>query len=104
MGVSWGQVRPDESTNKLNHMKALEILNNIINEGFLPDCGTMTYDGSVSLRDWFGAVNHKGEMRYGTYFYLYAEHYDYVLSKMPSADVFVETEEAGNVWLWRIEE
>lgn len=85
-------------------MKALEILNNIINEGMLPDCGTMTYDGSITLRDWFGAKSHKGEMRYGKYFYLYAEDPEDVLSKMPPADVFVETDEAGNVWLWRIEE
>ena len=85
-------------------MKALDILNNIIYEGFFPDCGTMTIDGTSTLRDWFGAVNHKGEVRRGTYFYLYAEDYGGVLRKMPPADVFVETEETGNVWLWIIDE
>lgn len=85
-------------------MKAIEILEAVINEGFLPQCGTMNYDGTATLRDWFGATNHKGEMKYGKYFYLYAEHYDYVLAHMPRADVYVETEDAGNVWLWRIDE
>lgn len=85
-------------------MKALEILNNIINEGMLPDCGTMSFDGTATLRDWFGAVSHKGEIQHGKYFYLYADDYADVMSKMPAADVMVETEEAGNVWLWRIEE
>ena len=85
-------------------MKALDILNNIINAGYLPDCGTMNYDGSVSLRDWFGAKDHKGEMKHGTYFYLYAEEYTDALNKMPMADVFVETEDSGNVWLWKIED
>ena len=85
-------------------MKAIDILNHVINAGYLPQCGTMEYDGTVTLRDWFGATNHKGEMRHGVYFYLYEEDYCDVFSRISEPDVMVETEEAGNVWLWRIEE
>lgn len=85
-------------------MKAIDILKKVIHAGYLPDCGTMNYDGTVTLRDWFGAVRHKGEMERGEYFYLYAEDYADVLSCMPCADVMVETEVAGNVWLWKLED
>ena len=85
-------------------MKALDILNHVIDAGYLPMCGTINYDGNVTLRDWFGAKSHKGEMRNGTYFYLYAEDYSDAFAHMPLPDVLVETEEAGNVWLWRIDE
>ena len=84
-------------------MKALEILEAVITEGCLPQCGTMNYDGTATLRDWFRAVRHKGEMSHGTYFYVYADDYADVLGKMPGADVLVETEDTGNVWLWRID-
>ena len=63
----------------------------------------MTYDGSVSLRDWIGAVSHEGEMLYGIYFYSYLDDYNLDVSRMPAPDVKVHTEEAGDVWLWRIE-
>ena len=43
-------------------MKAIEILEEVIRQGYLPDCGTMNYDGTATLRDWFGAVSHKGEI------------------------------------------
>lgn len=85
-------------------MKALDILNQIINSGSLPDCGTLNLDGSVSLRDYFGAVRHKGEVKYGTYLYLYAEDYADILPSMPPADLCIETEASGNVWLWTIDD
>lgn len=85
-------------------MKAIEILEEVIRQGYLPDCGTMNYDGTVTLRDWFGAVSHKGEIQYGKYFYLYADDYADVMSRMTPADVMVVTEVAGNVWLWKVED
>lgn len=84
-------------------MKALDILNALIYEGCIPQVGTMNYDGTATLRDWFGATNHKGTVTNGTYFYLYAEDFS-EMQKMPCPDVLVETEECGNVWLWRIDE
>lgn len=77
-------------------MKAIELLRVL-----RPDL--MTYDGSVSLRDWFGAVSHEGEMLHGTYFYTYLYDYDLDVSVMPAPDVKVHTEEAGDVWLWKVE-
>lgn len=85
-------------------MKALEILNAVIYEGCMPQCGTMVNDGTFTLRDYFGAVNHKGTMTRGTYFYVYADDYADVLGKMPPADLMLETEDAGNVWLWLVDE
>jgi hypothetical protein len=85
-------------------MKALEILKHVINAGYLPMCGLMTYDGTATLRDWFGAVRHKGTVTNGTYFYLYAEDYSDEFGTMPLPDALVETEDAGNVWLWLVEE
>ena len=83
-------------------MKALDILSKLINAGCVNNGGIMTYDGSITIRDWFGAVRHNGEVGYGTYFYLYAKDYEDVLPGMPVPDVYIETEEAGNVWLWLI--
>jgi len=47
-------------------MKAIEILEEVIRQGYLPDCGTMDYDGTATLRDWFGAVSHKARFSMGS--------------------------------------
>ena len=77
-------------------MKAIELLRVL-------SADLMTYDGSVSLRDWFGAVIHEGTMEYGTYFYNYLDEYNLDPSVMPAPDVKVRTEWSGDVWLWKLE-
>ena len=85
-------------------MKAIEIIKAMCYDSALAEQGgTLRWDGSFTLRDYFGAVSHKGEMEYGEYFYVYEQQYDW-LAQLPAADVVVATEEAGNVYLWKIEE
>ncbi len=66
------------------------------------------FDGeSAFLRNLFGAQSHhpQGVLKGGTYFYVYAEDYTDILPiDMPPADMCIQTEEAGNVWVWKIED
>ena len=85
-------------------MKALDILTILLNDDWCPNCGIWENDGTLNLREQFGAVNHKGkELRKGKYFYLYAEDYGEFFPSIGPADLLVETDDAGNVWLWEME-
>ncbi len=93
-------------------MKSLDILKKVISLGYLPDCGVVEYrrdswGGESSFcRNFFGGKDHnpKEVLSEGEYFYLYAEDYVDVMPDMPAATMIVETEDSGNVWLWKIDE
>lgn len=85
-------------------MKAIELVKALVYDSALAENGGwVEWRRDITLRDYFGAVSHRGEMECGFYFYVYEDQYDW-LASLPAADVIVETEEAGNVWLWKVEE
>lgn len=88
-------------------MKAIELVHAMCYDPGLASGCTMTYDGNVTLRDYFGAVRHEGTMEYGEYFYFYVPEGERCLEGLcrfiPKPDVAIETEEAGNVLLWKLE-
>lgn len=88
-------------------MKAIDLVHAMCYDPGLASGCTWVYDGNVSLRDYFGAVRHEGEMTLGEYFYFYVPEYERELEGLcrfiPKPDVVIETEDAGNVLLWRIE-
>lgn len=88
-------------------MKAIEIIRAMIYDSELAEFGgLMLNDGSVTLRDYFGAVSHKGTMEYGNYFYVYLDQIRDSIVILPEQDpdVRIQTEDAGEVWLWKVEE
>ena len=87
-------------------MKAIELIHAMCFDPGLASGCTWVYDGTVSLRDYFGAVRHDGEMEHAEYFYFYVPEDERELEGlgMPKPDVVVETEEAGNVLLWKLED
>ena len=89
-------------------MKAIDLIHAMCYDPGLASGCTWVYDGSVSLRDYFGAVRHDGEMEKCEYFYFYVPEGERDLGGfcrfIPKPDVVIETEEAGNVLLWKIEE
>lgn len=67
--------------------------------------GLVEWTGDVTLRDYFGAVNHHGEMTKGIYFYVYPDSSDSIIVfPNDDPDVVLYTENAGNVFLWKVEE
>lgn len=90
-------------------MKAMNLIRCLVYDSTMAENGgTINYDGTCSLRDHFGAVQHTGEVLHGNYFYLYCDRvqqeYLYDGFNLYKPDVEIETEEAGMVCLWRIEE
>ena len=85
-------------------MKAIELVKAMVYDSALAEAGGLVHwDRSVTLRDYFGAVSHKGEMECGEWFYVYEDQYDW-LAGLPAADVVVTTETAGDVYLWKVTE
>ena len=87
-------------------MKAIDLVHALCFDPGLASGGTMVYDGSVSLRDYFGAVRHDGEMEKAEYFYFYVEPGERRLDGigMPVPDVVIETEYKDNILLWKLED
>lgn len=86
-------------------MKAIELVRSMIHNGDLAAFGGLVqWTGDVTLRDYFGAVSHKGEMSCGEWFYVYLDDCDWYLP-LPKIDpdVILQTEDAGDVYLWKIE-
>lgn len=82
-------------------MKAMDLVKAMVYDSDLAvNGGVVTWDRSVTLRDYFGAVSHRGEMECGEWFYVYGEQYDF--RSLPEPDVVITTEEAGEVYLWKI--
>lgn len=86
-------------------MKIKTILEAAIHEDLIPQSGFYENNGTCTLRDYFGAVGYSGaELQKGTYYYLYAQDYSDVFSKIEAPDIRIETEEAGPIWLWKIDD
>lgn len=87
-------------------MKAIDLVKAMCYDPSLASGCTWEYTGDVTLRDYFGAVRHEGELVHGLYFYFYVPEYDRDLEGigMPKPDVVVETDGAGNVLLWKLED
>lgn len=87
-------------------MKAIDLVHAMCYDPGLASGCTWVYDGSVSLRDYFGAVRHDGEMLHGEYFYFYVESGQTSLAGvgMPVPDVVIETEYKDNILLWKLED
>ena len=79
-------------------MKAIELVRAMIYDSELAENG-------VTLRDYFGAVSHKGEMTPGNWFYVYPDSTIHIIV-MPKSDpdVILQTEDAGPVFLWKVED
>ena len=88
-------------------MKAIDLIKVMCYDPGIASGCTMEYseESSIGLKEYFGATGHEGEMSSGTYFYFYVEPGQKKLDGvgMPAPDVVVETADAGNVLLWRIE-
>lgn len=84
-------------------MKAIDLIKAMVYDSDLAENGGIVeWRRDVSLRDYFGAVSHRGEMEVATYFYVYDEQYDF--QSLPEPDVVVTTDCAGDVYLWKVEE
>ena len=84
-------------------MKAIEIIQAMVYDSSLAENGGyVEWRRDITLRDYFGAVSHRGEMECGFWFYVYEDQYDW-LAQLPAADVVATTEDAGDVYLWKVE-
>lgn len=84
-------------------MKAIELIKAMVYDSDLAENGGIVeWRRDVSLRDYFGAVLHRGEMEVATYFYVYEDQYEWL--SLPEPDVVVTTEDAGDVYLWKVED
>ena len=87
-------------------MKAIELVRAMIYDSDLAEQGGLVeWTGDVTLRDYFGAVSHKGEMTPGNWFYVYPDSTIHIIV-MPKSDpdVILQTEDAGPVFLWKLED
>ena len=86
-------------------MKSLELARAMIRDSALAEYGDVYRcepDG-VSLRDFFGANRHEGELENGTlYFYFYCEDFR-VFSLLSEPDVKITDDNYNTIWLWKIE-
>lgn len=87
-------------------MKAIDLVKKMVYDSEIAEYGgTVDWDRSISLRDYFGAESHVGEMEVGTYFYLYSDQEPFTISDMPVADVILKTEyEDQYIYLWKLED
>lgn len=84
-------------------MKAIELIKAMVYDSALAENGGyVEWNRSITLRDYFGAVSHRGEMECGFWFYIYEDQYDF--QSLPEPDVVVTTDCAGDVYLWKVEE
>lgn len=87
-------------------MKAIELVRAMSYDSALAEYGGLVeWTGDVTLRDYFGAVSHKGEMTPGNWFYVYPDSTEEIII-MPTIDpdVILQTEDAGPVYLWKVED
>lgn len=85
-------------------MKTRKILEAVFRDPSICDAGgVIAWFGDISLRDYFGASTHVGEMSPGEWFYLYEDQFLGMVD-LPCADVVIDTEEAGRVYLWKLED
>lgn len=83
-------------------MKTIDLLNAMVYDSDLAEYGgILEWDRGITLRDYFGAVDHKGEMEVGPYYFIYDEQYEW--RTLPEPDVVVKTDLAGDVFLWKLE-
>lgn len=87
-------------------MKAIELVKKMVYDSEIAECGgTVDWDRSFSLRDYFGAKEHKGEMEVGIYFYLYSDNEPFTIGNMPTPDVTLKTDfEDQYIYLWKLED
>lgn len=83
-------------------MKAMDLVRAMIYDSELAEYGGLVeWTGDVTLRDYFGAVSHKGDMTPGNWFYVYP---DSTVMPKSDPDVILQTEDAGPVFLWKLED
>lgn len=86
-------------------MKAIDLVKKMVYDSEIAEFGgTVDWDRSISLRDYFGAKEHKGEMEVGTYFYLYSDQEPFTISDLPTPDVTLESDEDQKIYLWKLED
>lgn len=86
-------------------MKAIDLVKLMVYDSEIAEYGgTVDWNRDVSLRDYFGAKEHEGEMEAGTYFYLYSDQEPFTISNMPKPDVTLATDEDQVIWLWKLED
>lgn len=86
-------------------MKAIDLVKKMVYDSEIAEFGgTVYWDRSVSLRDYFGAKEHKGKMEVGTYFYLYSDQEPFTISDLPTPDVTLESDEDQKIYLWKLED
>ena len=84
-------------------MKAIDLVRAMVYDSSLAENGGLvSWNRTFTLRGYFAAVSHEGEMECGEYFYVYAEQAGYVPRYAP--DVTIKTEDAGDIWLWKLED
>lgn len=86
-------------------MKAIDLVKKMVYDSEIAEYGgTVDWDRSISLRDYFGANEHTGEMEVGIYFYLYSDQEPFTIGDMPNPDVTLGTDEGQVIWLWKLED
>jgi hypothetical protein len=86
-------------------MKAINLVKLMVYDSEIAEYGgTVDWDRSISLRDYFGAESHVGEMEVGIYFYLYSDNEPFTISDMPVADVILKTDMDQYIYLWKLED
>ena len=86
-------------------MKAIDLVKKMVCDSEIAEYGgTVDWDRSISLRDYFGAEIHKGEMEVATYFYLYSDNEPFTIYSMPEPDVTLKTDYEQTIYLWKLED
>lgn len=86
-------------------MKAIDLVRKMVYDSEVAENGGLVdWDRGISLRDYFGAESHKGEMEVATYFYLYSDNEPFTIDSMPEPDVTIQTEYDQTIYLWKLED
>lgn len=87
-------------------MKAIDLVNKMVYDSSIAEKGGIVeWRRDFTLRDYFGAKDHKGEMEVATYFYLYSDDEPLTINDLRDPDVVLETDYDGQViWLWKLED